>query len=345
MESSSGDSQKHSLNRAPTTPSNRISTRKHPKRSLQKSSSNHHMNSYRGNGFDSKTPKYSTPAKKTYKKKETPKIIYNFDEIHRILHEHEPELTHSVARLANRKLENVIMRRTWKQACFHSNLFKEKADAFSKSVKGLLNKLTPTNADVVCVKLQELLNASNSRIICSLLLEKASMEQKYAETFAGVFHYLVSQFDFLRRDLLSACQAMFEDSGRELEGLNDTEKADLISKQRRKCVGLVYFIGELYNKKLVSPKRILLICEELLNHPIETSIESICYLLSTCKGIFSSTKFKADAQDLLKTLEEMMPKLPTRIRFQVMDLLETGILKKLEFLYEESPEMIQEKRL
>jgi hypothetical protein len=206
---------------------------------------------------------------------------------------------------------------------------KSDLDSLTKGLKSLLNKLTPTNLDQISAKISELINKESSKVFSNLLLNKACMEYKYSETYCLLSKAIISLFPYFREDLLLACQNIFES--------NDWESTDNCKK---KMLGLVGFIGELMNARILSTKVLISCCTLLIEKNNEQAAEGVCYLLSVCSGAFSS-KYKELAHNLINRLQEQAAKFSSRIRFQVLDLIESSKIHTVIFQQKEKPQKLR----
>ena len=210
---------------------------------------------------------------------------------------------------------------------FVPKLIKSDLDSLTKALKALLNKLTPTNLDQISAKISEQMNKEASKVFSGLLLNKACMEFKYNETYCQLAKALILLFPYFREDLLLACQRIFE---------SETWDWTDMGLGKRKTLGLVGFIGELMNSRILSTKVLISCCELLIQKNTEQAAEGVCYLLSVCSGAFSS-KYKELAHNLINQLQEQAQKFSSRIKFQVIDLIESKKIHSIIMQQEEKP--------
>jgi MIF4G domain len=261
--------------------------------------------------------------KKTYKKK---KQVYSIDEI--ISFKDNPKsLIKPCSEFSNRKINDPNKKVVigWRNT---PKLIKSDLDSMTKNLKSLLNKLTPTNFESIKEKLSEHLNPEISMLLSDLLLIKACMEVKYSETYSRLSRDLILKFPFFRNDLLKACQDIFESQALEAED---------ITLNKKKVLGCVTFIGELLNMKVLSAKVIISCCESLLNKSTEEAAEGVCYLLSTCSNVFSSSKFKETGHNLISKLQAKSFAYSIRLKFQVQDLIESRKIQTIVMRNSEKP--------
>ena len=210
---------------------------------------------------------------------------------------------------------------------------KSDLDLITKTLKSLLNKLTPTNLEAIKGKISELLNEGTSLSFADLLLAKACMEIKYCETYSKLSKEIIEKHPYFRNHLLHACQNIFETQAVEAED---------ISTNKKKVLGCVAFVGELINLRVVSGKVGTNCCKQLLQKNTEEAAEGVCYLLSTCSGCFSSSSYKEIAHDFICELQNNSINYSTRLKFQVQDLVESRKIHAIIFQNNEKPRNINE---
>lgn len=194
-------------------------------------------------------------------------------------------------------------------------------DPHVKAFKVQLNKLTPSNMQPICASLLELLNVAGPVQFCKLLIDKASAELKYSETYAELCIRLVSALPGFKKDLINCCQVTFEGLSTETD--------------RKRLQGKVKFIGCLINNGLI-PRKVLKTCLEALEtEGGELNVEAACYLLGTCNWVFG--QLKEWVHCYIRQLEFKATKFPPRVKFQVQDLKECQQLKMIEFSKQEVP--------
>ena len=180
-----------------------------------------------------------------------------------------------------------------------------------KTVRGLLNKMTPTKHDKIFAQIQALDINDEERLsgVISLFFEKAISEPFFASTYAKMCQALsektvLSSTDAVksvsfRTLLLAHCKKEFDKDSAALVGLAEKrseifhaeteerkkqltiELQDLVDQNRRKALGNITFIGELFRVGTISEKVIHRCIHRLLIDPAEEkSIELLCSLMS-----------------------------------------------------------------
>lgn len=125
--------------------------------------------------------------------------------------------------------------------------------------------------------------------------------------------------------LLTGCQKEFERGVRVIpnESMTAQEISELQSAQKRRMLGNIRFIGELYKKGLVIELIIYTCIDHLIANPSEEEIEALCNLVRTVGAnldasprgkIFIDTKFKQIETLITST------NLSARLRFMLLDL-------------------------
>jgi translation initiation factor 4G len=154
---------------------------------------------------------------------------------------------------------------------------------------------------------------------------------------------IVSGGNLFRKYLLNRCQEEFErgwkmdlpDKPEGEPGDDKTPEAVMLSDEyyiaaaaKRRGLGLVQFIGELYKLSMLT-ERIMHECvKKLVDYtgiPDEAEIESLTKLLKTIGGNLDSTEKGKPMMDVYFTRIQSMidtPELPSRLRFMLMDIVD-----------------------
>jgi MIF4G domain len=187
------------------------------------------------------------------------------------------------------------------------------------AITSILNKLSWTNLNKLTIKFVEALSTTNNTdassntdlpeeenttqiapeligITMKIVVDKAMMEPHFAELYAQLSVNLATVHKLFKRTVLRLCEEQFELTGR-LDGVsegnvdaetsnNNTElkqKSSLIANAaaKKKSIGLMKFIGELYVMGLIKTSIMISCCERLLCPTDEEKLESFCKLMST----------------------------------------------------------------
>jgi translation initiation factor 4G len=177
---------------------------------------------------------------------------------------------------------------------------------------------------------------------CKRMLETMSPEIK-DESILDKNGNIVSGGNLFRKYLLNRCQEEFErgwkmdlpDKPEGEPGDDKTPEAVMLSDEyyiaaaaKRRGLGLVQFIGELYKLSMLT-ERIMHECvKKLVDYtgiPDEAEIESLTKLLKTIGGNLDSTEKGKPMMDVYFTRIQSMidtPELPSRLRFMLMDIVD-----------------------
>ncbi|OXA39010.1 eukaryotic translation initiation factor 4 gamma 3 [Folsomia candida] len=233
-----------------------------------------------------------------------------------------------------------------------------------KDTRGILNKLTPENFDRLMVKFIGIpLQDKEGRIaaVINVLFEKAidepAFSAAYAKMVTAVCSSSVETSRVFRKQIIDKCQHEFQRSDTEedtaanlLKKIQESESSEekeslkfeleeLKSSMRKRALGNVRFIGELYKLQMLSPKIMVSCVALLLSNPDDEKLESLCKLLTTIgqkldeqlKELEVKTKKEGKPGPEEKWMDKVFvslsklsedKKISSRIRFAIMDLVE-----------------------
>ncbi|KAI3511288.1 hypothetical protein L1887_18437 [Cichorium endivia] len=249
----------------------------------------------------------------------------------------------------------------------------DEEQAKQRQLKGILNKLTPQNFEKLFEQVKQV-NIDNGNTLSGVInqiFDKALMEPTFCEMYANFCSRLAVELpDFsednekitFKRLLLNKCQEEFERGEREEQEANRTEEEGEVKqteeereekrvKARRRMLGNIRLIGEIYKKKMLT-ERIMHECIKKLlgqyhnqNHnPDEENIESLCKLMSTIGVMIDHQRAKEHIDvyfDTMLRLSNNM-KLSSRVRFMLKDVIDLRKNKWQQRRKVEGPKKIEE---
>ncbi|XP_027337614.1 eukaryotic translation initiation factor 4G-like isoform X2 [Abrus precatorius] len=244
----------------------------------------------------------------------------------------------------------------------------DEEEAKQRQLKAILNKLTPQNFEKLFeqVKAVNIDNVVTLNGVISQIFEKALMEPTFCEMYANFCFHLAAALPDLSEDnekitfkrlLLNKCQEEFERGEREQEEANkadegevklsNEEREEKRTKARRRMLGNIRLIGELYKKKMLT-ERIMHECIKKLlgqfqDHD-EEDIEALCKLMSTIGEMIDHPKAKEhmDAYfERMRLLSNNM-NLSSRVRFMLKDVIDLRKNKWQQRRKVEGPKKIEE---
>ncbi|KAL8766701.1 MAG: hypothetical protein Q9209_006570 [Squamulea sp. 1 TL-2023] len=241
-------------------------------------------------------------------------------------------------------------------------------DVVQRKVKSNLNKMTPNNFDkisdqvlAIAAQSKDETDGRTLRQVIQLTFEKATDEAHWAEMYAQFCKRMLESMSadikdesildkkgevvtggaLFRKYLLTRCQTEFEQGWKvnlpdKPEG--ESEEAAMLSDEyykaaaaKRRGLGLVRFIGELYKLNMLT-ERIMHECvKKLVDYegmPDEAEVESLTSLLKTIGSNLDGSEKGHQLMDIyFNRIQAMIdtPGLASRLKFMLMD---TGDLRK-----------------
>uniref|UniRef100_A0A3Q2WW15 Eukaryotic translation initiation factor 4 gamma 1 n=1 Tax=Haplochromis burtoni TaxID=8153 RepID=A0A3Q2WW15_HAPBU len=225
-----------------------------------------------------------------------------------------------------------------------------KTQELFKRVRSILNKLTPQKFQQLMKQVTELTIDTEERLkgVIDLTFEKAISEPDFSVAYANMCRCLMglrveipdkpgATVNF-RKLLLNRCQKefekdkdddeIFEKKQKELEAeekqrlLEELEEAK--DKARRRSLGNIKFIGELFKLKMLTEVIMHDCIVKLLKNHDEESLECLCRLLSTIGKDLDFEKAKPRMDQYFNQMEKIIKerKTTSRIRFMLQDVLD-----------------------
>ncbi len=230
-----------------------------------------------------------------------------------------------------------------------------------RKVRSNLNKMTPNNFDKISDQIvsiagqsKDQTDGSTLRQVIQLTFEKATDEAHWAQMYAAFFKRMLKSISpeikdvgildkngksvgggtLLRKYLLSRCQNEFErgwkinlpvrPDGESEEVTTLSEEYYIDAAAKRRGLGLVRFLGELYKVGMLT-ERIMHECvKKLVDHegtPDAAEVESLTTLLKTIGQNLDCTQRGAHLMDAyFVRISQMIdtPDLPSRLSFMLM---------------------------
>ncbi|KAL6472010.1 hypothetical protein MHYP_G00206600 [Metynnis hypsauchen] len=223
-----------------------------------------------------------------------------------------------------------------------------------RKVRSILNKLTPQMFQPLMKQVTELTIDTEERLkgVIDLIFEKAISEPNFSVAYANMCRCLMGlkvptsdkpgvTVNF-RKLLLNRCQKEFEKdkdddeafekkqkeldaaTGEEVRQRLREELEEAKDKARRRSLGNIKFIGELFKLKMLTETIMHDCIVKLLKNHDEESLECLCRLLSTIGKDLDFEKAKPRMDQYFTQMEKIIKerKTSSRIRFMLQDVID-----------------------
>ncbi|XP_075892976.1 eukaryotic translation initiation factor 4 gamma 1-like isoform X3 [Nelusetta ayraudi] len=226
-----------------------------------------------------------------------------------------------------------------------------KTQGLFKQVRSILNKLTPQKFQQLMKQVTELTIDTEERLkgVIDLTFEKAISEPNFSVAYANMCRCLsglrVETSDKpvnFRKLLLNRCQKefekdkdddeIFEKKQKELEAASEEEEKQRLTVElqeakdqaRRRSLGNIKFIGELFKLKMLTEVIMHDCIVKLLKNHDDESLECLCRLLSTIGKDLDFEKAKPRMDQYFNQMGKIIKerKTTSRIRFMLQDVLD-----------------------
>ncbi|XP_039365460.1 eukaryotic translation initiation factor 4 gamma 3 isoform X13 [Mauremys reevesii] len=249
-----------------------------------------------------------------------------------------------------------------------------KTQELFRKVRSILNKLTPQMFNQLMKQVTDLTVDTEERLkgVIDLVFEKAIDEPSFSVAYANMCRCLVtlkvpmadkpgSTVNF-RKLLLNRCQKefekdkadddVFEKKQKELEAaITPEEKTRLHEeleeakdKARRRSIGNIKFIGELFKLKMLTEAIMHDCVVKLLKNHDEESLECLCRLLTTIGKDLDFEKAKPRMDQYFNQMEKIVKerKTSSRIRFMLQDVIDLRLCNWVSRRADQGPKTIEQ---
>nr|XP_033815042.1 eukaryotic translation initiation factor 4 gamma 1 isoform X2 [Geotrypetes seraphini] len=249
-----------------------------------------------------------------------------------------------------------------------------KTQELFRRVRSILNKLTPQMFQQLMKQVTDLAIDTEERLkgVIDLIFEKAISEPNFSVAYANMCRCLIGlkvpttdkpgvTVNF-RKLLLNRCQKefekdqdddeVFEKKQKELEAAATPEEKtrlrdeleDARDKARRRSLGNIKFIGELFKLKMLTEAIMHDCVLKLLKNHDEESLECLCRLLSTIGKDLDFEKAKPRMAQYFHQMEKIIKerKTSSRIRFMLQDVIDLRLTNWVPRRGDQGPKTIDQ---
>ncbi|KAG5282217.1 hypothetical protein AALO_G00053560 [Alosa alosa] len=249
-----------------------------------------------------------------------------------------------------------------------------KTQELFRKVRSILNKLTPQMFNQLMKQVTELTIDTEERLkgVIDLVFEKAIDEPSFSVAYGNMCRCLAtlkvpmadkpnSTVNF-RKLLLNRCQKeferdkvdddVFEKKQKELEAAAMASERERLQeeleeakdKARRRSIGNIKFIGELFKLKMLTEAIMHDCVVKLLKNHDEESLECLCRLLTTIGKDLDFEKAKPRMDQYFNQMEKIVKerKTSSRIRFMLQDVIDLRLHNWVSRRADQGPKTIEQ---
>ncbi|XP_018119030.1 eukaryotic translation initiation factor 4 gamma 1 isoform X1 [Xenopus laevis] len=249
-----------------------------------------------------------------------------------------------------------------------------KTQELFRRVRSILNKLTPQMFQQLMKQVTDLSIDTEDRLkgVIDLIFEKAISEPNFSVAYANMCRCLmglkVSTTDKpgvtvnFRKLLLNRCQKefekdkdddeVFEKKQKELDAAASPEEKTRLNEEltearnsaRRRSLGNIKFIGELFKLKMLTEAIMHDCVVKLLKNHDEESLECLCRLLSTIGKDLDFERAKPRMDQYFNQMDKIIKerKTSSRIRFMLQDLIDLRLCNWVPRRADQGPKTIDQ---
>lgn len=243
-----------------------------------------------------------------------------------------------------------------------------------KKVRSILNKLTPQKFNQLMKQVTDLTIDTEERLkgVIDLVFEKAIDEPSFSVAYGNMCRCLATlkvpmtdkpnSWVNFRKLLLNRCQkefekdkvddVVFERKQKELDSAASTTERERLQeeleeakdKARRRSIGNIRFIGELFKLKMLTEAIMHDCVVKLLKNHDEESLECLCRLLTTIGKDLDFEKAKPRMDQYFNQMEKIVKerKTSSRIRFMLQDVIDLRLHNWVSRRADQGPKTIEQ---
>uniref|UniRef100_A0A3B4Y9W4 Eukaryotic translation initiation factor 4 gamma 3 n=1 Tax=Seriola lalandi dorsalis TaxID=1841481 RepID=A0A3B4Y9W4_SERLL len=250
----------------------------------------------------------------------------------------------------------------------------QKTQDLFRKVRSILNKLTPQKFNQLMKQVTDLTIDTEERLkgVIDLVFEKAIDEPSFSVAYGNMCRCLATlkvpmtdkpntTVNF-RKLLLNRCQkefekdkvddVVFERKQKELDSAASVTERERLQeeleeakdKARRRSIGNIKFIGELFKLKMLTEAIMHDCVVKLLKNHDEESLECLCRLLTTIGKDLDFEKAKPRMDQYFNQMEKIVKerKTSSRIRFMLQDIIDLRLHNWVSRRADQGPKTIEQ---